>query len=113
MSGTDAAVFQAKTLKRFTRRDLEKAVDRFVRGKRPFGASRFVVVTTHDADRTEIGDRLFEIRREHPDLKKAYKHFPDLPDHALDWQPPADTWPPARSGNAPARSPSPNGWPMS
>ncbi|MGW3628470.1 hypothetical protein [Streptomyces sp. NPDC000880] len=22
--------------------------------------------------------------------KEAHKHFPDLPDHALDWQPPAD-----------------------
>lgn len=67
--GTDAVVFQAKKLKRFTKADLERAVTRFVRGKRPFGASRFVVVTTHDADRTEIYDRLVDLRREHQDLE--------------------------------------------
>lgn len=80
VSGTDAAVFQAKRLKRFTLRDLEEAVDRFARGKRPFGASRFVVVTTHDANRTEIADRLIELRREHTDLTIELWHRKRLSD---------------------------------
>ncbi|MFI5638448.1 hypothetical protein ACIA8H_13635 [Streptomyces goshikiensis] len=69
VTGTEAAVFQAKRLKTFTREDLERAVDRFATGKRPLGATRFVVVTTHDASRTEIQDRLMELRQRHPDLQ--------------------------------------------
>ncbi len=69
VTGSTAAVFQAKRLKRFTKRDLQQAVERYARGKRPFGASRLVVVTTHDANRTEISDTLVALRREHPDLK--------------------------------------------
>ncbi|MGW5036080.1 hypothetical protein ACWEQW_32985 [Streptomyces nigra] len=61
--------FQAKRLKKFTKRDLQQAVERYARGKRPFGASRLVVVTTHDANRTEISGTLVALRREHPDLK--------------------------------------------
>ncbi|MET8012899.1 restriction endonuclease [Streptomyces sp. NPDC005271] len=69
VTGRDAAVFQAKRLKEFTRRDLEQAVDRYARGKRPFGARRLVVVTTHDANRTEISERLFELQGAYPDLQ--------------------------------------------
>ncbi|TGA87983.1 restriction endonuclease [Streptomyces sp. MZ04] len=69
VSGTEAAVFQAKRLKNFTCQDLNAAVRKFVTGKRPFRATRFVVVTTHDANRTEIHDRLMELREQHQDLK--------------------------------------------
>lgn len=69
VTGQNAAVFQAKHLKEFTQADLERAVDRYARGKRPFGARRLVVVTTHDANRTEISDKLFELRGTHPDLQ--------------------------------------------
>ncbi|MER5774564.1 HEAT repeat domain-containing protein [Streptomyces sp. NPDC002039] len=69
VTGTEVAVFQAKRLKKFTCEDLERAVDRFVTGKRPLGATRFIVVTTHDASRTEIQDRLMELRQRHPDLQ--------------------------------------------
>ncbi|MET8697157.1 hypothetical protein ABZV65_31980 [Streptomyces bauhiniae] len=69
VTGQKAAVFQAKRLKEFTAYDLECAADRYARGKRPFGASRLVVVTTHDANRTEISEKLFELRGTYPDLQ--------------------------------------------
>lgn len=69
VTGRNAAVFQAKRLKEFTQYDLEHAVGRYVRGERPFGARRLVVVTTHDANRTEISEKLFELRGTYPDLQ--------------------------------------------
>ncbi|KUL53269.1 restriction endonuclease [Streptomyces sp. NRRL S-1521] len=69
VTGRNAAVFQAKHLKEFTQADLERAVDRYARGKRPFGAHRLVVVTTHDANRTEISEKLFELRGTYPELQ--------------------------------------------
>ncbi|MGP2441366.1 hypothetical protein [Streptomyces sp. JW3] len=69
VTGRNAAVFQAKRLKEFTPYDLEHAVGRYARGKRPFEARRLVVVTTHDANRTEISEKLFELRGTYPDLQ--------------------------------------------
>ncbi|MFD5748962.1 hypothetical protein [Streptomyces sp. NPDC127033] len=69
VTGQNAAVFQAKRLKKFTQVDLEHAVDRYARGKRPFEARRLVVVTTHDANRTEISEKLFELRATYSDLQ--------------------------------------------
>ncbi|MFJ4031507.1 hypothetical protein [Streptomyces griseoluteus] len=81
VTGRNAAVFQAKRLKEFTEHDLERAVGRYARGKRPFGARRLVVVTTHDAIRTEISEKLFELRDAYPDLQIELwnrKHLSDL-----------------------------------
>ncbi|MFC8663973.1 restriction endonuclease [Streptomyces sp. NPDC057199] len=68
ISGGDATVYQAKDLKEFTDRDLEKAVNKYAGGRRPFGAQRLVIVTTADANRTEIREKLADLRTANPDL---------------------------------------------
>lgn len=62
------AVYQSKDLAMFTAGDLEKAVTKYAEGKRPFGATRFIVVTTADASDTRIIEKLHELKAKYQSL---------------------------------------------
>jgi hypothetical protein len=68
--GADSAVvYQAKRYKTFTAADLDRAVDTYATGSRPFGAQRLVVVTTADVQDTQIDLELVRLREQHHGLQ--------------------------------------------
>ena len=63
-----ATVYQAKRYEIFTARDLEKAVKKYADGKRPFNATRLVIVTACDASDTAVVEKLESLRETYSDL---------------------------------------------
>ncbi|MCC3654061.1 restriction endonuclease [Streptomyces sp. S07_1.15] len=61
-------VYQAKHYKTYSVAKLVKAVKTFVDGKRPFGSTYLVVMTTADVSDTKIKDKLHALRTANPDL---------------------------------------------
>ncbi|MFB7359465.1 restriction endonuclease [Streptomyces gardneri] len=61
-------VYQAKHYETYSAAKLTKAVQTFLDGKRPFGSSYLVVMTTADVSDTAITDELHTLREANPDL---------------------------------------------
>lgn len=59
--------YQARNVKAFTENDLRKAVEEFVGGKRPQNPTRFVIVARCNTDRTQLLDKLAELRETYSD----------------------------------------------
>ncbi|WP_377862410.1 tetratricopeptide repeat protein [Allokutzneria oryzae] len=60
--------YQAKKVDRLTESDVRAALDAFVEGRRPFGASRLVIATTSEGTRTQASDLIHSYRSAHPSL---------------------------------------------
>ncbi|MFK4123213.1 restriction endonuclease [Streptomyces longwoodensis] len=73
LAGRDAdgsyTVVQCKEYASFTPQNLRDAVEEFTGGRRPFGATRFVVATSSSTEATQFNDELHALRGEHPDLE--------------------------------------------
>ncbi|MCZ4587662.1 hypothetical protein O4328_28910 [Rhodococcus opacus] len=63
------SVVQCKEYAKFTKSDLREAVETFANGKRPFGAYRFVVAVSTNAQTTQLAKELEKLQEEHPDLE--------------------------------------------
>src|ERR1700674_4274918 len=59
-----SVAYQAKRYEDFTASDLEAAVEKFAKGRRPFRPSRFVVCVSCVVDRTEVLETLERLRTE-------------------------------------------------
>jgi len=67
--GDDTSVhaYQARDVETFSEADLERTVADFAAGKRPYDPSRFVIVVACNTDRTQLRDKLKELRGRHQD----------------------------------------------
>lgn len=63
------SVYQAKRWQAFGASDLEDAVERYARGRRPFGADRVVIAVAGEARHTQVIEKLAELRAMHQDLE--------------------------------------------
>jgi len=63
------SVYQAKRWQEFGAGDLEKAVDRYTEGRRPFGANRIVIAVATEARDTQTIEKLAELREQHKGMK--------------------------------------------
>ena len=63
------SVYQAKRWQAFDADDLEKAVDRYTEGRRPFGANRLVIAVATEARETQTIEKLAELRELHKDME--------------------------------------------
>lgn len=62
-------VVQCKEYASFTAQNLRDAVEEFAGGRRPFGATRFIVATSASTEPTQLNDELHALQGEHPDLE--------------------------------------------
>jgi hypothetical protein len=62
-------VVQCKQYETFTPADLRAAVEKFTKGKRPFGAKHLIVAVSTVTRRTQIEDELAILQGEHSDLE--------------------------------------------
>ncbi|MFJ9023035.1 tetratricopeptide repeat protein [Streptomyces sp. NPDC102259] len=62
------SAFQVKQVAQFTEASARKALDLFVRGPRPHGATRLVMVTSCSGTRTQVRDAAHRYREQYPDL---------------------------------------------
>ncbi|MGW1901693.1 restriction endonuclease [Streptomyces hirsutus] len=73
LAGRDAdgsyTVVQCKEYASFTTQNLRDAVEEFTGGRRPFGATRFIVATSASTEPTQFNDELHALQCEHPDLE--------------------------------------------
>ncbi|NLU70214.1 hypothetical protein [Streptomyces sp. HNM0574] len=60
--------YQVKQVAQFTEADAKKALDTFVRGPRPHGATRLVLVTSCKGTRTQVRDLAHHYQDQYPDL---------------------------------------------
>jgi hypothetical protein len=60
--------FQVKQVAQFTETNAKKALDAFVRGPRPHGATRLVIVTSCKGTRSQVRDLAHRYRDQYPDL---------------------------------------------
>src|SRR4051812_42753906 len=71
--GTDAnsrlVAYQPKRHVTFEEHDLEDAVNKFDRKDRAVGATKLVVAVACLTDRTEMSEKLVELKRTHPDVE--------------------------------------------
>lgn len=63
------SVVQCKEYGKITPSDLRKAVEKFTKGKRPFGAKHLIIAVSTVARTTEVEDELADLQDEHPDLE--------------------------------------------
>ena len=61
-------VVQCKQYETFTPADLRKAVEKFTKGKGPFGARHLIIAVSTDTRRTEVVDEFAHLQDEHSDL---------------------------------------------
>lgn len=62
------SVYQAKRREAFRPSDLEEAVDRYAKGRRPFDADRVVVAVGREARETEVLNKLAALREKYSDM---------------------------------------------
>ncbi|GCB45658.1 hypothetical protein [Streptomyces sp. NL15-2K] len=62
------SAFQVKQVAQFTAADGKKALELFVRGPRPHGATRLVVVISCEGTRTQVRDMAHSYQNRYPDL---------------------------------------------
>ncbi|MFE4859558.1 hypothetical protein [Streptomyces sp. NPDC056670] len=60
--------FQVKHVAQFARADAKKALDLFLRGPRPYAASRLVIVTSCKTTRVQVRDLVHHYQSRNPDL---------------------------------------------
>jgi hypothetical protein len=78
--GQAPSVYQAKHWQEFTATDLERAVELYAQGQRPFDADRIVIAVASEARDREILDMLHTLSERYPDLRIELWDRQELPD---------------------------------
>ena len=65
----EPSVYQAKRWQEFGADVLQKAVDRYTEGRRPFGANRIVIAVATEARDTQTIEKLAELREQHKGME--------------------------------------------